>query len=597
MCGIVGAVMKSDVVPSVVEGLEKLSYRGYDSAGVASLSDKGALTRRRAAGKIESLKSLINRDPITGCAAVGHTRWATHGAPTETNAHPHVAGSIAVVHNGIIENYEALRRELRDRGFVFSSDTDTETVPQLMRAELENGCDPVTAARRALARLEGQHAVCALVEGPEEMLIAAKKDSPLVIGFADDGYFVGSDILAFADKAREAVFLEDEDIAVITRHGVEISGYDGLPRERRAEVIRPGVAVATKGAYRHFMLKEIHEQPAVIAKQIEADAFDAPPSFQSAGVIDIVACGTSANAGLVARDWFARLGGKRIIVDSASEYRYKEKARDGDVAPAVVISQSGETADTLACLRSLKKSGRSVAAIVNVPTSSIAREANAVALTTAGAEIGVASTKAFTAQLTALLRMAMRLGEATDPDAAARAERALGDLPAHMEAALDCEDQIKKVARDIQYASNVMYLGRGAGHGLAVEGALKLKEISYIHAEGFAAGELKHGPIALIEEGTPVVIIAFSGPLLSKTISNLEEVAARGAETIVIGDPAAVEEIGDRCNHAIALPDAPEETLPIIAAAPLQLLAYHVAVLRGTDVDQPRNLAKSVTVE
>ena len=398
---------------------------------------------------------------------------------------------------------------------------------------------------------------------------------------------MGSDVLAFPDKAQEAVFLEDEDIAVITTAGVEYFGYDGARRERSAEPIRRNESQASKGAYRHFMLKEIHEQPTVVARQIEAPAFTPPPSFRDAGVIDVVACGTSANAGLVARDWFARFAGKRVIVDTASEYRYKAHARDGDHAPAILISQSGETADTLACLRSLKKSGRSAAAIVNVPTSSIAREANAVALTQAGAEIGVASTKAFTAQLVALLQMALCFSNADDLDCL-EAREALARLPGDVRETLRCEPVVQEIAKKIQHASNVIYLGRGAGFGLAVEGALKLKEISYLHAEGFAAGELKHGPIALVEEGTPVITTAFSGPLLQKTISNIEEVSARGALTIAIGDPAAISEIGDRAKHAIALPEMPAVTAPIAAAIPLQLIAYYVAVLLGTDVDQPR---------
>ncbi len=598
MCGIVAASLKIDVTHDLLEGLERLSYRGYDSAGIVVTGTDG-FARRRAEGKIENLKADVAACPVSGRAGLGHTRWATHGAPTEANAHPHVAGRVAIAHNGIIENHAALRAGLRKSGADFQSETDSEVAAHLINDALDAGFAPVDAMRRALCRLEGQHAICAVFSDRDDFLVAGKKDSPLIVGVGPDGVYVASDILAVADRINEAIYLDDEDLAVIDRGVLRIFGYDGAPRTRGREPIRFTAAAASgKGGYRHFMLKEINEQPEVVSKLLAAPESAPTGSFTEPEAIDIVACGTSYNAGAIARDWFARYAGRRVNVETASEYRYREDL--ADKRAAIVISQSGETADTLACLRDMKRCQRAVSAIVNVATSSMAREADAALMTRAGPEVGVASTKAFTAQLVSLLRFALTLGEACgggDPRATASARAALTRLSDDLAEALKCEGDVLRAAGAVKDARSAIFIGRGPAHGLAVEGALKLKEISYIHAEGLPAGELKHGPIALIEEKTPVVVIALSGRHLAKTVSNLEEVAARGATTIVIADPAALEEIAERADFSIAIPAMPSETAPIAAAIPLQLLAYYTAVLRGTDVDQPRNLAKSVTVE
>ncbi|MFM9860436.1 glutamine--fructose-6-phosphate transaminase (isomerizing) [Pseudoxanthobacter sp. M-2] len=608
MCGIVGILGTRPVAERIVESLKRLEYRGYDSAGVAVL-EHGDLTRRRAEGKLKNLEASLDRAPLTGTAGIGHTRWATHGAPTERNAHPHATDRVAVVHNGIIENFRELKDELVAGGAKFESDTDTEVVAHLITRGLAEGLSPRAAMGQALKRLRGAFALAAIVKGEEDLLLAARRGSPLAIGLGTGEVYLGSDAIALAPFTSRVVYLDDGDWAVLTRENVEIFDEHDRPVERPVVVAAASAFLVDKGNYRHFMAKEIHEQPEVVGhtlahyldfatetvRPLDDLAFD----FADVKRITITACGTAFYAGLVGKYWFERIAGIPVEIDVASEFRYREAPiLPGDLA--LVVSQSGETADTLASLRYCKDGGSPIAAIVNVTTSTIAREAGAVFKTLAGPEIGVASTKAFTCQLAVLASLAIVAGKArgrVDAAEEARLVRALSEVPRLMAQALRLEPQIEALARRIHRSADVLYIGRGLSYPIALEGALKLKEISYIHAEGNAAGELKHGPIALVDEKVPVVVIAPSDRLFEKTASNMQEVAARGGRIILLTDAEGRRNAGLDPAETLVLPDMPEEVTPLVYAVPIQLIAYHTAVVNGTDVDQPRNLAKSVTVE
>lgn len=608
MCGIIGILGKHDVAADLVDSLKRLEYRGYDSAGVATLHN-GALERRRAAGKLRNLENVLREQPLPGASGIGHTRWATHGKPTEDNAHPHATERVALVHNGIIENFRELRAELAGEGVRFESETDTEVVVRLVSRELERGHDPVRAVANVLPRLRGAFALGFLFAGHDDLMIGARHGAPLALGFGDGEMFLGSDALALAPFTDDLLYLDEGDYAIITRAGAEVRDAAGFHVERPRQRLAPGAFVADKGNYRHFMVKEIWEQPEVVGRTV-AHYLDASASrfrFPELGAIDftslqrltICACGTAYLAGYVARYWFERLARLPVDIDVASEFRYRE----APMTPgglALFISQSGETADTLASLRYARSQGQSILSVVNVPTSTIARESDAVAQTFAGPEIGVASTKAFTCQLSVLLSLAVYAGRQrgvlSEADEARIADLMMG-LPGQFSEALKLEHDIELMARDLSRARDVLYLGRGPAFPLALEGALKLKEISYIHAEGYAAGELKHGPIALVDEDMPVIVIAPRDELMDKTVSNIQEVAARGGRIILIGDGDAVRQTGLDNVAALTMPDIDPVVAPIVYAAPIQLLAYHVAVFMGKDVDQPRNLAKSVTVE
>ncbi|MBI2354038.1 MAG: glutamine--fructose-6-phosphate transaminase (isomerizing) [Deltaproteobacteria bacterium] len=609
MCGIVGYIGGQEATPVILEGLKKLEYRGYDSAGIATLA-AGESAIRRSEGKLVNLENLLREHPLTGAIGIGHTRWATHGRPSEINAHPHKAGPIIVVHNGIIENHLQLKDELRQLGHSFKSETDTEVISHLIEEKLKGGPDFENAVRLALAELRGAYAVCILNEREPDTLIAAKLGSPLVAGLGDGEFFVASDIPAILAHTREMVFLEDGEMAVFKGGAPAFSTIGGAPLEKRPRHIDWSPLMAEKGGYRHFMLKEIHEQPRAVRDTIagrllegEGDVYleDLPFSDrQLAGVkrIVIVACGTSWHAALVGKfyiEWHCRIP---VEVDIASEFRYRHPVIDEHTL-VMVISQSGETADTLAALREAKGRGARVMAICNVVDSSIAREAGGVIYTHAGPEIGVASTKAFVTQLTALYLFTIRLGRATcaiDANSGLRMIAALKRTPALLEEALKLDGHTERIAKKYMNARDFLYLGRGRNFPIALEGALKLKEISYIHAEGYPAGEMKHGPIALIDEDVPVVMLVPRNSAFDKTLSNMEEVIARGGRVIALcteGD----DEVRGRAEDVIALPSIDEDLDPLLLSVPLQLLAYHIAVLKGTDVDQPRNLAKSVTVE
>jgi glucosamine--fructose-6-phosphate aminotransferase (isomerizing) len=609
VCGIVGVLGSETAAPLLLDALKRLEYRGYDSAGIATLDDAGHLSRLRAPGKLRNLEKALDARPLAGTAGIGHTRWATHGAPTETNAHPHVAGRVAVVHNGIIENYRALRDELIAAGVRIESETDTEIVAHLVNRALEAGSTPEEAVRDTLARLHGAYALAILIDGEEDLIAAARVGSPLAIGLGDDGTYLGSDAIALAPFSDRLIYLEEGDWALLSRAGVRIFDESGLEVDRPVTPTPSSVSLAEKGNYRHFMAKEIHEQPAVLGHTFghyldlssetvriaEAAAID----FKRAGRISISACGTAFYAGLVGRYWFERLARMPVDIDIASEFRYREiPLSPNDLA--VFISQSGETADTLASLRYTRAAGQQIASVVNVPTSSIARESDVSLPTLAGPEIGVASTKAFTCQLAVLASLAVHAAKergTLDAGEIRAHVRALAETPGFVADALRQEAHIEHVARGLAHARNALYLGRGTSFPLALEGALKLKEISYIHAEGYAAGELKHGPIALIDEDMPVVVVAPHDAVFEKVASNIQEVAARGGQIILITDERGAEQIGSDAAEIIVMPTVPELVAPIVYAIPVQLLAYHAAVQNGTDVDQPRNLAKSVTVE
>jgi glucosamine--fructose-6-phosphate aminotransferase (isomerizing) len=608
MCGIVGILGTGPVAARIVEALKRLEYRGYDSAGIATI-EGGRLERRRAEGKLRTLEALLARAPLEGSAGIGHTRWATHGAPSERNAHPQATDRVAVVHNGIIENFHALKRELADAGVRFESDTDTEVVAHLMSRALAAGESPRAAMAATLKRLKGAFALAVLVDGKEDLILAARRGSPLAIGLGEGEAYLGSDAIALAPFTSRVLYLEDGDWAVLSRASIEIFDEHDRRVERPVQVAPASAFLVDKGNFRHFMAKEIHEQPEVIGHTLghyldfaaEEARLPAPPPVDFAALdrLVIAACGTAYYAGLVAKYWFERFARLPVEIDVASEFRY----RDPPIVPgglALFVSQSGETADTLASLRYCRDGGAHVAAVVNVATSTIAREAETVYPTLAGPEIGVASTKAFTCQLAALAGLAIAAGRARgvlDRAEETRLVRAFAEVPRLVAGALRLEAEIEGLARRLHTARDVLYLGRGTSYPLALEGALKLKEISYIHAEGYAAGELKHGPIALIDEDVPVVVIAPNDRLIDKTASNVQEVAARGGRVVLVTDAPGRERIGIAPAELLVLPEMAEEVAPIVYAVPVQLLAYHTAVVNGTDVDQPRNLAKSVTVE
>ncbi|HSU98495.1 MAG TPA: glutamine--fructose-6-phosphate transaminase (isomerizing) [Roseiarcus sp.] len=607
MCGIVGILGAEPVAGSIVAALKRLEYRGYDSAGVATLED-GRLERRRAEGKLKNLEAKLAAAPLKGAIGIGHTRWATHGKPTETNAHPHASPRLAVVHNGIIENFRALRQELAAEGHVFQTETDSEIAAFVVEDELARGKAPQDAVHAALGRLRGAFALVYLFEGEGDLLIGARQGAPLAIGYGEGEMYLGSDALALSPFTDRIAYLEEGDWTVLTRKGAEIRGAGGARAERRIQRSPAGSLLAEKGNYRHFMAKEIHEQPEVVghtlARYIDMGGLRLKPfawPADPAGLkrLSIVGCGTAYIAGLVAKYWIERLARLPVEIDVASEYRYREAPVD-DGGLTIVVSQSGETADTLASLRYVKERGAKTIGIVNVPDSSIARLTDRAAPTLAGPEIGVASTKAFTCQLAALAALAIGLGKARgliDETAEAALVSELVAAPGLLAEALKLEPMAEKLAHRIARARDVLYLGRGPAYPLALEGALKLKELSYIHAEGYAAGELKHGPIALIDESMPVIVIAPRDAVFEKTVSNMQEVAARGGRLILIGDKRAAEEAGVAVEQVLPMPDMGVTFAPIVYAAPIQMLAYHTAVVMGKDADQPRNLAKSVTVE
>jgi glutamine---fructose-6-phosphate transaminase (isomerizing) len=608
MCGIVGILGREPVAGLLVDALKRLEYRGYDSAGVATL-EAGQLARRRAEGKLRNLEAKLSREPLAGTIGIGHTRWATHGRPTEHNAHPHATERLAVVHNGIIENFRELRDELEKTGATFGSDTDTEVVAHLVTREMKNGRSPAEAVAAALPRLRGAFALAFLFADEDNLIIGARKGSPLAIGYGDGEMYLGSDAIALAPFTDTISYLEDGDSAVLTRAGVEVRDGKGGKVERAVLRSSASAFLVDKGNFRHFMAKEIHEQPEVVghtlAHYIDMAAervrlpVELPFDFRALERVSISACGTAYYAGLVAKYWFERFARLPVEIDVASEFRYREvPLKPGGLA--IFVSQSGETADTLATLRYAKEHKQHALAVVNVPTSTIARESDVVMPTLAGPEIGVASTKAFTCQLAVLFCLALAAGRArgvlSEQDESQMA-RALIETPRLMAEALALESEIEHFARDLAKSRNVLYLGRGTSFPLALEGALKLKEISYIHAEGYAAGELKHGPIALIDENMPVIIIAPHDRVFEKTASNMQEVAARLGKIILLTDPDGARDVHMDSLSKLTLPAMPAAVTPLVYAIPVQLIAYHTAVVMGTDVDQPRNLAKSVTVE
>jgi glutamine---fructose-6-phosphate transaminase (isomerizing) len=604
MCGIIGILGHHEVAPLLVESLKRLEYRGYDSAGIATIH-KGALDRRRAVGKLVNLSDLLVHNPLAGKAGIGHTRWATHGAATVTNAHPHKAGSVAVVHNGIIENFRELRTELAAAGLSWESETDTETVALLTKMHMDQGLAPIAAAEKTISRLHGAFALCFLFDGEENLIIAARKGSPLAIGHGEGEMFVGSDAIALSPLTDRITYLEEGDWAVITRHGAEIRDATGRPANRALTTIQIDATRIEKAGYKHFMAKEIAEQPVVIADALKHyltdDIINLPEGVDFTGVdrVSLVACGTASYACHVAKYWFEQIAGLPADIDVASEFRYREPPVS-DRSWAIFVSQSGETADTLAALRYTKDKVAKVVSVVNVPTSSIARESDLTLPIMAGVEVGVASTKAFTCQLTILALLALKAAlDRGRINAAALATHitALRAIPGLMNHALSLSRPIIRIADELSRAQDVLFLGRGAMFPMALEGALKLKEISYIHAEGYASGELKHGPIALIDESVPVIVLAPRDALFDKTVSNMQEVMARHGKVLLISDAAGVAEAGTGVWRSITMPEVDPVFAPILYAVPAQLLAYHTAIAKGTDVDQPRNLAKSVTVE
>jgi len=607
MCGIVGIIAKGMVAPSLLEGLRRLEYRGYDSAGIATLVN-GRIEGRRVEGKLDNLVKRLEEKPVQGGIGIGHTRWATHGLPTETNAHPIATDRVAVVHNGIIENFQALRRELTALGYVFQTATDTEAVAILASHCLEQGLSPQDAVAKTLARLDGAFALVFLFAGEHDLLIGARRGSPLAIGYGDGEMFLGSDALVLAPLTRRITYLEEGDWVVVTSRTATI--FDATNREvdRPIREAAAAGAVIGKGNYRHFMQKEIFEQPEVIGDTLHALINPAtrtvhlpelPFALRELERVTLIACGTAYHACIVAKYWLERIARISVEIDIASEFRYRapEMPKGG---AAIFVSQSGETADTLAALRYAKAQGQKIIAVVNQPESSVAREADVVLPTLAGPEIGVASTKAFTTQLAVLACFTVALARARGVISRAREAELVGvmtEIPSRAGEVLNQDERIRNIAVEIAEARDVLYLGRGSAFPLALEGALKLKEISYIHAEGYAAGEMKHGPIALIDKNVPVVVLAPNDDLFEKTLGNVEEVMARGGRVVMISDTAGVARLADRLAFDIAMPDCDPFVAPLLYAIPVQLLAYHTAVLKGTDVDQPRNLAKSVTVE
>ena len=607
MCGIIGIVGSEQVADRLVDGLRRMEYRGYDSAGICTINS-GELVRRRASGKLGNLVDVLKQDPAAGMVGIAHTRWATHGAPTTHNAHPHATDKVAIVHNGIIENYKELRAEVKEAGRTLESDTDSEVVAHLLTRRLENGESPQEAVANMLPRLRGAFALAITFRDFPDMLIGARRGSPLVVGYGEGEMYLGSDALALAPLTQQISYLEEGDWVEIDREGAKIVDQDNQKVTREVKASGASAAATEKGNYRHFMQKEIFEQPTVVAQTLSSylrreDVSVALPQFDfdlsDVKRLTIVACGTSYYAGLVAKYWFEQFARLPVDIDVASEFRYREPVLE-DGGLALFISQSGETADTLAALRHCKENGQTIAVVVNVPTSTMAREADLLLPTHAGPEIGVASTKAFTCQLAVLAalaaHMAVKRGRFTRDDEKEVVKHLL-EAPACLNAALDHDDDIAAMAHLIAPARDVLYLGRGQDYPLALEGALKLKEISYIHAEGYASGEMKHGPIALIDDDVPVIVIAPSGPLFEKTVSNMEEVRARGGQIVLISDAEGLAAAGEGCLATIEMPAVHPLIAPLVYAVPVQLLAYHVACVKGTDVDQPRNLAKSVTVE
>ena len=607
MCGIVGVIGSRLAAPLILDALRRLEYRGYDSAGIATL-ENGCIDRRRAEGKLGNLAALLDRSPLAGTTGIGHTRWATHGAPTESNAHPHGTARVSLVHNGIIENHAELRAELEAAGQVFNTETDTETVAQLVDLNLRRGMEPIDAAGAALRRLEGAYALAMIFAGHPELIVCAQHGAPLAIGFGEDEMFVGSDALALAPLTRRIAYLKDGDWAVVDRHGASFRTLDGAKVEREIKLTRLTGAAIGKGNFRHFMEKELHEHPAVIGDTLHQMINPATRSvalpdlgidFRKVSRITMSACGSAFYAGLVGRWWFESIARIPTDGDVASEFRYRAPPLPQD-GLGLLVSQSGETADTLAALRYMRAEGQKVLSILNVPESSMARESDAVLETVAGPEIGVASTKAFTAQLSVLACLALaaaRARGAIDAKQEAAMTAALLEVPSRAAEVLENERRIQEIAQMVSKARDVLYLGRGNCYPIALEGALKLKEISYIHAEGYAAGEMKHGPIALIDPAVPIIGIIPSGPLFEKTASNLQEAAARGGQVIVFSDADVAAKLRGIAVETVVLPRVDPFVAPILYAIPVQMLAYHVAVIKGTDVDQPRNLAKSVTVE
>jgi glucosamine--fructose-6-phosphate aminotransferase (isomerizing) len=608
MCGIVGILGNTPVAGQLVEALKRLEYRGYDSAGIATL-EGGRLDRRRAEGKLRNLETRLDKEPLGGLSGIGHTRWATHGRPSEVNAHPHATERVAVVHNGIIENFRELRERLIDDGARFDSETDTEVVAHLVNRELARGATPVEAVKATLKQLRGAFALAFIFAGEDNLMIGARKGSPLAIGYGRGEMYLGSDAIALAPFTNAVSYLEDGDWCVLTRSSAHVFDADGNEVNRPVIKSSASAMLVDKGNHKHFMAKEIHEQPEVVGHTLAhyidmveeriALPADLPFDWRKIKRLSISACGTAFYAGLVAKYWFERFAKLPVEIDIASEFRYREAPLErGDLM--VVISQSGETADTLATLRYAKEQSQHVLAVVNVPTSTIARESDAVMPTLAGPEIGVASTKAFTCQLSVLCCLAIAAGCArgelkrTDEQ---KLVRALIEVPRLMSQALTREPQIEALARELAKVHDVLYLGRGTSFPIALEGALKLKEISYIHAEGYAAGELKHGPIALIDKTMPVIVIAPHDRVFEKTVSNMQEVAARGGRIVLVTDPKGAAEATVQSMQVVTLPEMASTVTPLVYAIPVQLLAYHTASAIGTDVDQPRNLAKSVTVE
>ena len=607
MCGIVGILGNHEASPILLDALKRLEYRGYDSSGIATIND-GVLERRREIGQLVNLADKLVHKPLKGKIGIGHTRWATHGSPTVANAHPQKTGKVAVVHNGIIENFKKLRDELISDGAVFQSETDTETVAQLCMSFINNGDNPAIAAKKTLDRLEGAYALCFLFHDNDNLLIAARKGSPLAIGHGNGEMFVGSDAIALAPMTNQVTYLEEGDLALITRESLEIFDIDGRAIERNRQTLDLNAQNVAKGNYKHFMAKEIAEQPSVLADAIQQNLNSARnkleiPSleldFRSINRITLVACGTAFLACNVAKYWFEKIARISIDLDVASEFRYREPPVEKNNL-AIVVSQSGETADTLAALRYCNKNKMKTLGIVNVDESTISREASLALQIHAGPEIGVASTKAFTCQLTTLYFLAIKAAKDKgniNSKQEAKLIKSILQLPSMIVDALSLEAEIKQTAQDLSKASNAIFLGRGAMYPLASEGALKLKEISYIHAEGYASGELKHGPIALVDENMPVVVLAPRDELFEKTVSNMHEVMARGGKVLLITDAEGADEAQDGTWKTIIMPKIPNDLAPILYSIPVQLLAYHTAVYKGTDVDQPRNLAKSVTVE
>jgi glucosamine--fructose-6-phosphate aminotransferase (isomerizing) len=607
MCGIIGIIGRNEVAPLLIDGLKRLEYRGYDSAGIATLVD-GRIERRRAEGKIVNLEGLLGKTPVGGTIGIGHTRWATHGSPSERNAHPHADERVVLVHNGIIENFQELRQELEAEGHKFETDTDTEAVVHLVSDYLSKGRTPQDAVAAALARLDGAFALAILFAGHDGLMIGARRGSPLAIGYGDGEMFIGSDSLALAPLTQRICYLEEGDWAEIRADGTLVHDASGKVVERQVRQTASSGAMIGKGNFPHFMLKEIYEQPAVMGDTLHAvlnpwnhrvTLPKLPFDLASVPRVTIIACGTSFHSGMVAKYWFEQIARVPVDCDIASEFRYRNvDMQKGGLA--IFISQSGETADTLAALRYARSQGQHIMSVVNVGESSMARESDAILLTQAGPEIGVASTKAFTTQLTVLACLVIATAAARgaiDRERESKLAQALTEVPSRSNDVLVHDQALEKLAAEVAEARDVLYLGRGTGYPIALEGALKLKEISYIHAEGYAAGEMKHGPIALIDEKVPVIVIAPSDELFDKTASNMQEVIARGGRVIFLSDAAGVKKLGKMAAATIELPAVDPFVAPILYTIPVQLLAYHTAVLKGTDVDQPRNLAKSVTVE